>query len=171
MTKLLVTWVGLTGVWLALWEDLTWANLLAGVGVAVIVSVLVPLRPRLGPPLGFRPLKALALAAYFLWELVDASVRLAWEVVTPVNHVNAAVVSVELTTSSPAIATLVANLVSLTPGTLTLEIDQETLTLYIHVLHLDDMEGQRESVLAFERRARAAFPERHVGSTGLREVT
>jgi multicomponent Na+:H+ antiporter subunit E len=149
-----------TMVWIALWEDLSWANLVGGLIVAAGVSTLIPPRPRRGPPLGFRPLNAVWLAAYFLWKLVEASAYLAWEVVTPRNRVNPAVVSVRLTTSSPAIATLVAQLVSLTPGTLTLEIDEATKTLYAHVLHLDSVGEARRDVLAFERLALRAFPER-----------
>lgn len=151
--------VWLTGVWIALWEEPTLANVIAGIAVAFIVSAVVPPRLRIGPPLGFRPFRAMGLAVYFLGQLTEASVRLAWEVLTPTSHINAAIVSVELTTSSPAIATLVANLVSLTPGTLTLEIDEQTLTLFIHVLHLESIEEQRQSVLSFERLALAAFPE------------
>ena len=41
-------------------------------------------------------------------------------------------------------ATLIANAVSLTPGTLTLEVRREPPTLYVHVLHLDRSRGWAE---------------------------
>lgn len=159
MMRQVVTVVWLTVVWVALWEQLTWANVLGGLAASAAVVAFVPPRRPVGPRLGFRPLRALWLGLYFLWKLTEASAFLAFEVVTPRNRVRPAIVSVDLSTSSHAIATLVANLVSLTPGTLTLEVDEETLTLYIHVLHLSTFEGLREDVLSFERLSLAAFPE------------
>jgi multicomponent Na+:H+ antiporter subunit E len=160
VTRRLAAVAWLTTVWMALWADLSWANLAGGVVVAFGVSGLVPPRHPVGPALGFRPLKALWLLVYFAGQLVQSSAQVAWEVLTPSSRIEPAVVSVELTTSAPAIATLVANLVSLTPGTLTLEIDEETSILYIHVLHLKSFESTRDLVLSFERLALKAFPER-----------
>lgn len=159
MMRPLLTIAWLTFVWIALWEEATWANLVGGVLAAAFVTALVPS----GPPEavhGFRPIAFLRLSIYFAWELVAASAILAWEVITPRNRINAAVLSVPLHTRSPRIATLVANMVSLTPGTLTLEVEETTMTLVIHVLHLDSIPESRRSVLHLERLALAAFPPR-----------
>ncbi len=147
----------LTLVWIALWEDLTWANTLGGVLVALAVMRAIPARPATARH-GVRPWALLKLSIYFLWRLAQASVLLAWEIVTPRNRINAAVVAVPLASRSPGIVTLVANMVSLTPGTLTLEVDEETMTIFIHVLHLETVEAMRREVLYFEELAMAAFP-------------
>ena len=158
---LTVAW--LTIVWVALWEAITWANLLGGVAVGALVSFLIPpLTP--GPHLDFRPLAAVKLVGYFIVKLVEASAIMAWEVLTPTNRDRPGIVNVPLTTNSPTIATFVANMVSLTPGTLTLEADEETMTLKVHVLHLHTLEEARAAVLTFERLALLAFPERAPGA-------
>lgn len=98
------------------------------------------------------------MSAYFTWKLAEASVLMAWEVVTPRNRVNPAVVSVPLRTRSIGVATAVANMVSLTPGTLTLEVDEATMTLVMHVLHLETIEKSRQEVLHLEELTMAALP-------------
>lgn len=157
MMRNLLTIAWLTVVWVALWEDLSWANLAGGVVAGAFVTLLVPIRPREATH-GFRPLAFLHLMAYFIWELVRASAILAWEVVTPRNRINAAVLAVPLHSRSRGIVTMVANMVSLTPGTLTLEVEETTMTLVIHVLHLESLAESRRDVLYLERLVLAAFP-------------
>lgn len=155
----LVILVWLTLVWVTLWGAATWANLISGVLVASIVVVTMP--PRDSPTsVGFRPLAAFRLFVVFSWELIRASALLAWEVVTPKMRVSAAVISVQLVSSLAGSMTTVANLVSLTPGTVTLDVDQESRTLFIHVLHLRSVEEARRSVLRLERLVVDAFPPR-----------
>ncbi|HUG32782.1 MAG TPA: Na+/H+ antiporter subunit E [Acidimicrobiia bacterium] len=149
--------IWLIAVWVTLWESLSWANLAGGVLVAVGVTWLLP-PGETGHHVGVRPLAAIRLLLYFLWELVEASGLIAWEVVTPRSRINAAVVSVELETDVAGIVTSVANMVSLTPGTVTLEIDEENSTLFIHVLHFKSLEDTRASVRRLEELAVAAFP-------------
>lgn len=153
----LFTVVWLTVVWVALWEDISWANLVGGVAAGAFVIFLIPVRPR-DATYGFRPLAFLYLVAYFTWELVRASAILAWEVITPLNRINAAVLAVPLHSRARGIVTMVANMVSLTPGTLTLEVEETTMTLVIHVLHLKTVAESRRSVLYLEQLALAAFP-------------
>ena len=152
----IVVW--LVVVWITLWEVASWANVLAGTLVAAAVVYLVPPNPSLG--LGFRPLAALHLLFYFLWELVKASAFMAWEVITPRNRIGAAVVSVPLASDVNGVVTAVANMVSLTPGTVTLDVDEDTRTIFVHVLHLKSVEATRHSVKRLEDLNLAAFPPR-----------
>lgn len=161
MMRRLTAVVWLTVVWIALWEDLTWANVLAGVLVAIFVMWVTPARPAEAVH-SVRPWALLKLSAYFLWKLSEASTILAWEVVTPRNRVNPAIVAVPLRSRSPGIVTLVSNMVSLTPGTLTLQVDEETMTIFIHVLHLETIDDMRREVRHLEELAVAAFPLRRL---------
>lgn len=163
MSRLFPSIIWMTIVWVALWEDLTWANLIGGAAVGVFVNWLVPLRTPVARH-GIRPLALVRLLAVFGRELVEASALMAWEVVTPHNRINAAVVGVPLKSRSRGIVTHVANMVSLTPGTLTLEVEEETMTIYIHVLHLDSVEATRRAVLRLEELAMAAFPLRSLST-------
>jgi multicomponent Na+:H+ antiporter subunit E len=160
MTALLRRWswvLWLTAVWVALWGDLTPGNLVGG---AVVSTVLVRAFPSAGPgPVGVvRPLAALRFFAYFLYKLVEANFVVAWEVLTPSNEsINEGIVAVPITGASDSVVTLLANAISLTPGTLTIEVRREPPTLYVHVLHLRTVEQTRRQVQELERLALAAF--------------
>lgn len=149
----------MTAVWVTLWESVTWANLLGGMVVAGLVLYLIPPASPV-PGVAFRPFAAVKLLFYFLRELIVASVIVAWEVATPGSGINTAVVSVRLTSRVAGVITAVASMVSLTPGTVTLEVDEENSTLFIHVLHLRSIEETRESVRRLERLTLEAFPPR-----------
>ena len=150
----LVGW--LLVVWVALWGDISWANVLGGLVTAGGLVLLFPLRPATRQ--GYiRPWPALRFAVYFLWKLVEASAVVAWEVVTPHNRINEGIVAVPIHGLSNALVTIVANAISLTPGTLTLEVDEDPAVLYVHVLHLHDLEAVRLEVQHLERLAIAAF--------------
>jgi multicomponent Na+:H+ antiporter subunit E len=101
----------------------------------------------------FRPMAAALFAAYFAWKLVEASLIVAWEVITPRNRINEAIVAVPLRVDRPIIVTMIANSVSLTPGTLTLEARLSPPMLYIHVLHLKSVEDVRSDVRRLEELA------------------
>ncbi len=152
----LVMTVWLVAVWVALWEDLSAANVLSGLLLASMLLVLFPMRPR-GVSGAFRPAAAIRFAAYFVWKLVEASAVVTWEVLTPTNRINEGIVAIPIRGVSDTLTTLVANAISLTPGTLTLEVDQEPTVLYVHVLHLHDIEAVRRGVEYLEVLAIRAF--------------
>lgn len=144
-------------VWIALWGDLSVANVLSGVAVA---SLLLMAFPHAGPgPAGtLRPLRALVFLAYFTYRLVEANLVVAWEVITPNNEsINEGIVAVPVTGASDAVITILANAISLTPGTLTLEVSRDPAVLYVHVLHLRDIEAVRRDVHTLETLALRAF--------------
>lgn len=169
MTSRAITVAGLTLVWMALWESFTLANLVGGLGVAVLAVHLVPLR-EVTVEVGFRPIPAAKLMLFFLWKLTEASLIVAWEVLTPTDRSSPAVIRVPLRTTSPGIATLVANMVSLTPGTLTLDIDPDSVALFIHVLHFESTAKAEAGVHQLERFALAAFPTRRSDYEGTPEI-
>jgi multicomponent Na+:H+ antiporter subunit E len=151
MTRL-GTVVWLVVVWEALWGDLSIANVLSGLVVAAVLVTLFPVR-RARPGTGrLRPVAAAHFGVYFLWKLVEANLIVAWEVITPSNeNVIEGIVAVPIAGASDTVVTVVANAISLTPGTLTLEIERNPTVLYVHVLHLHDLEEVRIDVLRLER--------------------
>jgi multicomponent Na+:H+ antiporter subunit E len=152
----LYTIIWLTVVWVALWEDLSATNVLAGLALAVGLVVLFPLSPP-GVAGALRPAAMVRFALYFAWKLVEASLVLAWEVVTPRNRINQGIAAVPIQGVSDTLTTLVANAISLTPGTLTIEIRRRPTILYVHVLHLHDIEAVRRDVQHLEVLAIRAF--------------
>lgn len=143
-------------VWLALWERVSVANVLSGALAAA--AVLVLFRPaRVVGTGGFRPVAAVRFAFYFLWKLIEASGVVAWEVLTPRNRINEGIVAVPVKGATDGLLTLVSNAISLTPGTLTLEVSRNPPVLYVHVLHLRSVERVRREIQHLDRLAIEAF--------------
>ena len=148
--------VWLVVVWVALWGDLSAANVASGVVVGVLVLMAFPLAGHRSSS-RLRPLAAARFAAWFAWKLAEASAVVAWEAVTPRNRINEGIVAIPIRGVSDGVITLVANAISLTPGTLTLEVRRRPAVLYVHVLHLHDIEAVRREVRHLEVLAIRAF--------------
>jgi multicomponent Na+:H+ antiporter subunit E len=150
----MIAW--LVVVWVLLWGEASTTNVLAGLVLASLLVVVFPIRPS-GIPGAFRPLAAARFGLYFFWKLVQASAEVSWEVVRPRSQINEGIVAVPIRGVSNTLTTLVANAISLRPGTLTLEVRRRPTVLYVHVLHLDDVEAVRREVQRLELLAVSAF--------------
>jgi multicomponent Na+:H+ antiporter subunit E len=156
----LVIW--LTALWVALWADLSAGTVIAGLLVALAVIVVARPTGVSGLELArFRPIAAVVYVVYFFGQLVSSSLFVAREILTPGSGLNRAIIAVPLHTSSDGVVTLVANSITLTPGTATIDVresdDGSPPTLYVHVLHFRDVESVRADVLRLERLAVKAF--------------
>ena len=153
----LVAWLVL--VWILLWGTWSWANLLSGLVVALVVLVLLPLPPVVGGT-RVRPLALLAFLGHFLVDLVVSGAQVAWRAIGPAGVRQGALVQVQLRADSDLLLTVVAENVSLVPGSLVLDLDRENRRLSVHLLHVDDiadLERQKADVLAIEDRVVRAF--------------
>ena len=150
----LIGW--LTALWMALWREASTANLLSGVAVAVGVAAVVGQRGFDEPQHRLRPVAVARLLGYFGWKLLEANVVLAREVLTRRDTTRPGIIAVPLHPGSDLVTTIVANAVSLTPGTLTLDVRPDPLTLFIHVLHLHDEARVRGDVRRLEALVRDA---------------
>lgn len=90
--------------------------------------------------------KAIRLLGYFLVELVHSNLRVFWDVITPGHISRPGIVGVPLSARSDMEILLVANLISLTPGTLSVDLSGDRRTLFVHVMFLDDPERFRQSI-------------------------
>lgn len=146
----------LTAVWVGLWGSVTAANVLGGLAVAVVLLVLLPLG-ELPDQGGVRWLALLRFVAHFAVDLVRASLQVAVLVLRPRRALRQAVIAVPVRGASDRLLTLLANAISLTPGTLTLEVDRPSSTLYVHALDVgtdpQGVERLRGSILTTERLA------------------
>jgi multicomponent Na+:H+ antiporter subunit E len=90
--------------------------------------------------------KALKLAFFFLKELAVSNLRVLWEVITPKQINRPGIIGVPLDARSDLEIFLVANLISLTPGTLSVDLSDDRQTLYVHVMFLDSIEASRAAI-------------------------
>lgn len=152
--NLLFLHILLTLAWLALTGGFTAANFAIGFVLAIPViwlsqrgeatfSYLVRLR------------RLASFAAFFLWELLKANLRVAHDVLTPRHRMRPGVVAVPLETLSDLQLLALTTLITLTPGTLSLDVSSGRGTLYIHAMYIDDLEQFRRAIReGYERRVR-----------------
>jgi multicomponent Na+:H+ antiporter subunit E len=149
----LIAW--LTALWVILWRDLTVANVASGALVAVTILGLYRLRtltlgeeaPRAHT---LRPLALARFAGWFVYKLVVSNVVVAREIVTPRDTIRSGIIAVPVIGHSDLVTTVVADAISLTPGTLTLEVRHDPPTLYVHVMHLYDPDRVRRDILTLQ---------------------
>jgi multicomponent Na+:H+ antiporter subunit E len=93
----------------------------------------------------------------FLYKLVESTVVVARTVIAPRDRVKSGIIAVPLHGCSDAVATLIADSISLTPGTLTLEVRRDPLILYVHALDTRNIETLRRDIHRLEFLAIRAF--------------
>ncbi len=159
------TLVWLAALWLLLWGDLSFANALSGIAVAFAVLAFARL-PSVGRAdaehrARINPLSMAYLLGFVLYKLVEANLILAWEIITPKDRINVGVVAVPLRTDSEVAMMVVANIITVTPGTVTIESVGSPAVLYVNVLHLHEIEQVRADLLHIEELCVRAFGSRH----------
>lgn len=142
---LALAWIGLTG-------QFTVENFVVGFGLGFVLLWLS--QRMVGRSVYFRKvLQILNFITFFIWELILANLRVAYDVVTPRHYMRPGVVAIPLDVTGDAEIVLLANLITLTPGTLSLDISEDRRTLYVHAMHIDDLEQFRRDIKeGFERR-------------------
>ena len=97
--------------------------------------------------------RVVGLAAYFLWELIKANVRLALDVATPHYHMKPGIIAVPLDATENGQILLLSMLINTTPGSVALDVSPDRKTLYVNVMYMDTPDSAREEIKqGFERR-------------------
>jgi len=150
------------GVWLLITSVTDRQELAAGVAVALLVALLTGdllISGKIRWGLG----KAGRLIAYLLmlvWEIFKANLHVAYVVLHPRLPIRPGIVKVRTALTSDAALTMLANSITLTPGTMTVDIDKKHGYLYIHwITALDgDVEENTDRISRrFENRLREIF--------------
>ncbi|MBB4051085.1 multicomponent Na+:H+ antiporter subunit E [Devosia subaequoris] len=149
---LALVWAGISG-------SFSGVNLLLG-GLVGGVAVLV-LREAFSSPKALRRIRrVISLAALFLYELVVSAVRVAIVVLRPdlSNAVRPAIIAVPLTVKSDAEITLLANMITLTPGTLSVDVAADKSVLYVHALSMTTKDAMIADIAnGFEKKIHEVF--------------
>ncbi len=139
-------------VWAALTGEFALRNLVAGFVLGFVI-LFVTRRVVGVPRYGHRTLNVIRLVGFFVWELIKANLRVAYDVLTPGLQIRPGVVAIPLDVRTDAEITLLANLITLTPGTLSLDVSADRSVLYIHAMYIDDPKAVRLRIKrGFERR-------------------
>lgn len=145
-------WAGITGNFSGL--NLLFGGLVGGLAILILrysIHQQGALR---------RAIKVLSLIGLFLYELMVSAIKVAMVVLHPNlrSALRPAIVAVPLTVRSDAEITLLANMITLTPGTLTVDVADDRSVLYVHVLALES-EAELIAGIAngFEARIKEVF--------------
>ena len=125
--------------WSALWEGFSLINLLAGFALGFVSLWLV--RGLIDPARQgyFRTLpQSVLLAIYFFKELVKSCIQVARDCVARHPNINPTIVHMPLDVKTDLEIFLVANLITLTPGTLTLDVAEDRSYLVVHSIYGGD---------------------------------
>ncbi|TMT86711.1 cation transporter [Haloterrigena sp. H1] len=134
------------------------AGLLVGLPVAFVFRRLYGKDLDLGRVMGALPYAGLYLGA-FTWELLRANVDVAYRVLSPGMPIEPEVILVPLRVESDLAITIIANSITITPGTVTLDYDDETNALYVHGVNGRDPEAIAEPIRTWEDYALELFNE------------
>jgi multicomponent Na+:H+ antiporter subunit E len=139
-------------VWVILTGNFTGLGLFAGFVFGYLVLALIAASR--GEHLGYirKVPEVLGFTLYYLWELVKSNVRVAYDVLTPRHHMVPGVIGLPLEAQSDAALTIFANLVTFTPGTLSLDISNDRRMLFIHAMYIEDEERLAADLKDMERR-------------------
>ncbi|MBF8223865.1 Na+/H+ antiporter subunit E [Halomonas sp. 328] len=143
--------------WVVLGGDFSGVNLVVGLVFGYITLVL--LEPQVEALKGYpaRVPRIIRFIGFFIKELVQANLRVAFDILTPPWHMQPGVIAMPLKARTELEITMVANLISLTPGTLSLDVSDDRKVLYIHAMFLDNEEELRRNLEEMERRALELF--------------
>ena len=125
---------------LVIWCLLNWMPdlqiLIIGVVVAALVSAVMGHLFKAGPRMFKRPVRIIYFIFWylpvFIWELIKANFDVAYRVIHPGLAIEPGIVKIKTSLKTDAGITFLANSITLTPGTMTVDVDKENGYLYIH---------------------------------------
>ena len=131
----------LAAAWSILFGGFTWLTMLSGLIVGY--AILWILQPLTGVQSAYfkRVWYWLKLLVLFHYELIVSSVDVIWDIITPRLRAKPAIIYMPLDVKSDAGILLVTNLISLTPGTLSIDVSEDRKTLTLHAMFADDPEA------------------------------
>lgn len=143
-------------VWVFATGRFTFVDLLAGYAIGFVVLV-VSSRER--PPVYARRVAKLVRFLGFLFqESLVSALRIAYDALTPGFRVRPAVVAVPLDTRTDEELTLLASLITLTPGSLAVDVSEDRRTLFVYAMYVKEPEEVRRLVKeGYERRVLEVF--------------
>ena len=130
-------------VWLALTDIRNTQELIAGAIVAFLVSLAAGhwlITTSKQKHVLHRALYALVYFLKFIWEMVKANLHVAYIVVHPALPIKPGIVKIKTRLSKEAAVTVLTNSITLTPGTLTIDVDEKTKSIYVHWIDIKSKE-------------------------------
>ncbi|WP_291114626.1 Na+/H+ antiporter subunit E [Flavobacterium sp. UBA6135] len=137
MKKLVLLNLILTIVWVALTGSFEFINFVFGFVLTFLILWIISSDKT--DRKYFRVIPSIiSFFFYFIYELIKANIQVAYDVITPTMYMKPGIVSVPLDANTDLEITLLANVISLTPGTLSLDVSDDRKVLYVHAMYIHD---------------------------------
>jgi multicomponent Na+:H+ antiporter subunit E len=127
-----------TLVWVALTGKTEFSNFVFGFIITFFILYLISDNTKSEGGYFSRVPNVIVFIGYFLLELIKANIQVAFDVVTPKNYMKPGIVAIPLDAKTDLEITLLANVITLTPGTLSLDVSTDKKTLYVHAMYIND---------------------------------
>lgn len=143
--------VVLVVLWLLAWGQVSLANVVSGLAVATMLLVAFPAARHSGPRLRIRPVGVLRLLLYIVGQLFTSNYLVTREILSRRASIRAGVLAYPVQHPSDEVVTLIANIIALAPGTMTVEATRHPAVVYVHFLLLEDVDQARQAIARLER--------------------
>jgi multicomponent Na+:H+ antiporter subunit E len=131
--------------WALMIAEFTMASLAVGFAFGYVLLWFV--QPLLGGSGYFDKVRQVVkFGLFFMKELIRANFRVAWHVITPSSFFKPGIIAVPLEEQTDLEATLLANVLTLTPGSFSVDLSSDRRVLYVHVMDVFDAEQTRREL-------------------------
>lgn len=144
--------VMLAAVWMSLSGNFSGLNLIMGLIIGFIALLIVQRQLPILHGYALRVPRLFMFLLFFVKELISANLKVAFDILTPPWHMRPGVIGLPLEAKTDLEITMVANFISLTPGTLSLDVSSDRRVLFIHAMFLQDEQALVNELKEFERR-------------------
>ena len=83
---------------------------------------------------------------FYIKEIFIANLKVAYDILTPTHYMRPGVIAVELDAHTDIEITLLANLITMTPGTLSIDVSTDRKVLYVHAMYIKDVDTVKREV-------------------------
>ena len=138
MNRLLLN-ILLAIAWMFLTGDLDFSNFIEGLIIGFLILWVSKNAADSSEYISKIP-KIFGFVIYFIYELILANLKVAYDIITPKHRMKPSIIAVPLSAQKDFEITILANLITLTPGTLSLDVSTDKKVLYVHSMYASDPE-------------------------------
>ena len=143
--KMFLSNIILAFAWAALSGSIDKINLIVGFIIGYLILGTMSTGHK--EPSYFRKVgQMIGFVVLFFKEVMVSTLRITYDVLTPTNYMKPGVIAVPIDARTDAEITLLANVITLTPGTLSLDVSDDRKFLYIHAMYIDDPDDLRREI-------------------------
>lgn len=147
----------LSFIWVALTGSFGFANVVFGFFLSYLLLFIITRGTSRARYFRLVP-RVISFFFFFIYELIKANLQVAWEVGTPSFHMKPGIVAVPLDVTTDNEITILANLITLTPGTLSLDVSEDKKVLFVHSMYITNREDFIAGIKnGFEKRIKELY--------------